>query len=66
MAKSMTVYEVVRDEPGNPFDPIGFQMSSLADAKKKLKSTKVLHPDAYIATVTYSRLTENRAKKGAR
>ncbi|MCS6262396.1 MAG: hypothetical protein H8K11_01465 [Nitrospira sp.] len=62
MAKSMTVYEVVRDEPGNPFDPIGFQMSSLADVKKKLKTVKVRYPDVYIAKITYARYVP--AKKG--
>ena len=62
MAKSMKVYEVVHDEQGYPFDPIGFQISNLADAKKKLKSVKVRHPDAYIARVTYARYAP--AKKG--
>ena len=62
MAKSMTVYEVVRDESGNPFDPIGFQISTLADAKKKLRTMKVRHPDAYICRVTYVRYAP--AKKG--
>ncbi len=62
MAKSMTVYEVVRDEQGYPFDPIGFQISTLADAKKKLRTMKVRHPDAYICRVTYVRYAP--AKKG--
>ena len=58
----MTVYEVVRDEQGYPFDPIGFQISTLADAKKKLRTMKVRHPDAYIYRVTYVRYAP--AKKG--
>ena len=58
----MTVYEVVRDEQGYPFDPIGFQISTLADAKKKLRTMKVRHPDAYIAKITYARYAP--AKKG--
>mgnify|MGYP003449640045 CR=1 FL=1 len=62
MAKSMKVYEVVHDVPGHSFDPIGFQMSGLADAKKKLRTMKVRHPDAYICRVTYVRYAP--AKKG--
>ncbi len=62
MAKSMTVYEVVRDAQGYPLDPIGFQISTLADAKKKLRTMKVRHPDAYICRVTYVRYAP--AKKG--
>lgn len=62
MAKSLKLFEVVRDLPGHAFDPMGFQLRSLADVKKKLKTVKVRHPDAYIAKITYARYVP--AKKG--
>lgn len=62
MAKSMKLFEVVRDLPGHAFDPMGFQLRTLADAKKKLRTMKVRHPDAYICRVTYVRYAP--AKKG--
>jgi hypothetical protein len=62
MAKSMTMYEVVVDMPGYPFDPCGFQSSSRTEARKELKRVNVRHPEAYLARVTYTR--DSATKKG--
>jgi hypothetical protein len=55
MAKTAVRYEVVCDVPGYPFDPCGFQSSSLQDAKKELNRVNMRQPGAYLARVVYSR-----------
>jgi hypothetical protein len=55
MVKSLVRYEVVRDVPGYPFDPLGFQSSSLQDAKRELKRVNTRQLGAYLAKVVYSR-----------
>lgn len=62
MGKTMVMYEVVRDVPGYPFDPIGFQIRSIREAKRELKRVNMRKPGAYVATVVYSRYEET--KKG--
>lgn len=64
MAKPHVNYEVVRDVPGYPFDPCGYQSSSLRDAQKELRQVRRHYPEAYLARVEYSRYPNKTSKKG--
>lgn len=52
--QSVTRYEIVSDEEGS-FEPCGCMTSSKREAMKELKSVRRYCPDAYVATVTYTR-----------
>lgn len=64
MAKQHVMFEVVHDVPGYPFDPFGFQFSSLREAQRDLKRIRQRYPEAYLAQVEYTRYEKSRTKKG--
>lgn len=60
--QSVTRYEIVSDEEG-AFEPCGCMTSSKREAMKELKSVRRYCPDAYVATVTYTRATVRSQRK---
>ena len=63
MAKTMVMYELFTDPPGEkPWKPMGTIYSSKAEALRDLKAYIEDHPTAYMARVEYTRI--EMKKKG--
>lgn len=63
MRKTMTMYELFTDPPGEePWKPMGQIYSNKSEALKDLKECLPYYPKAYLARVVYTRI--DLVKKG--